>query len=257
MTARPPAPALRLKGGLGGVDAELVAQLATGLGSMNGAFSALAPEQAAEAYGVKVGGLSQMLMECTGFSLVAQGIFSAKTLAGSSIQEAVAWALVPETVYFVQLVLQGRAAKINMNKSGHFVVIAINLFLAHACFTGADHADTALKVWLAWGAINVVAFIAAPEPALKAWGLSSFTATDVVFMRSHGWNVGGLLAAQASQILWGNSPSTAVGHAFLVMAASVLDGLFISKGPEKLGVPVGALYAWLGISCGVAAFTLL
>ena len=48
MTARAPAPALRLKGGLGGVDAQLAAQLANGLFSMNGAFAALAPEQAAE-----------------------------------------------------------------------------------------------------------------------------------------------------------------------------------------------------------------
>ena len=160
-------------------------------------------------------------------------------------------------MYFLQLILQGRAAKIGMGKSGHFLILAINLFLAHACFTGADHVDTTLKVWLAWGAINAVAFIAAPEQSLKAWGLPSFTSTDVVLIRSHGWNVGAFMTAAASQLLWGNSPSTAVGHAFLVVAASVLDNLFISKGSEKLGAPLGAIYAWLGIACGVAAVTLV
>ena len=45
---RAPAPTLRLRGGLGGVDAEkAVAKAATGLGAIHGACLALAPEKAA------------------------------------------------------------------------------------------------------------------------------------------------------------------------------------------------------------------
>ena len=187
--------------------------------------------------------------------MVGTSIFAAKTLAGSSIQEAVGWALVPEIVNIVQMLLQGRAAKINVSENGLWLRLAVNLFVAHAGVTGADHVDTTLKVFNAYRAFNAVAMVAAPEKGLKAWGLSSCSGTDPIFMRSLGWMMGCYATALFSQ-LQGNSAATAVGHTYLVLAASGLSNVFITKGTEKLGGKLGPMYAWYGIACAVAAFTL-
>ena len=48
LVTRPSPPALRLRGGLGDIDPNMVAKVATGLGSVNAIFVALAPEKAGQ-----------------------------------------------------------------------------------------------------------------------------------------------------------------------------------------------------------------
>ena len=48
LVTRPSPPALRLRGGLGDIDPNMVAKVATGLGSVQAVFTALAPEKAGQ-----------------------------------------------------------------------------------------------------------------------------------------------------------------------------------------------------------------
>ncbi|KAJ1482556.1 hypothetical protein T484DRAFT_1803543 [Baffinella frigidus] len=129
--------ALLLRGGLGDVDPTMVAKVATGLGSANALFVALAPKQAAEAYGVKVSGALRWLLEYNGHMLVASAILSGMTLAGFKLRNAVAWSCVPYAVFVLQGILQGRAGKHGVNVAGQFLLLAINAFMMHTCWTNA------------------------------------------------------------------------------------------------------------------------
>ena len=139
----------------------LFAQVATGLGSANAVFFALAPKKAgqvasppaffqiacysafmrsmlqpltadpaaAQAYGVKVGGASAWLLEFCGHRLVASGILAAMTLSGSTLNHAVALSLVPYTVFLLQGILQGRGKKHSVNSAGQYLLLTINAFM--------------------------------------------------------------------------------------------------------------------------------
>ena len=138
-----------------------VAQVATGLGSANALFVALAPKQAGEvaipplpfrmvrcsaamfyrrqpltarpapvqAYGVKVGGASRWLLEYNGHMLLASAILSAMTLAGCELNNAVAWSCVPYAVFVLQGILQGRAGKYDVDVASQFLLLTINAFM--------------------------------------------------------------------------------------------------------------------------------
>ena len=204
---------------------------------------------------MKLGDFSLGLFEDAGWVSSMSAILCAKALAGAAIQEASAWSGVPGTVALVQALLQGRAAKLNVSSAGLWVRLAVQVTAMHACFTGADHADLAMRAIVVWSAVNFATMVAVPEHALKVWGKSSPTTEDVLTIRLLGFQVGCYAAALAS-LLYGNPPATALGHACLVVVAWALDNIFVSKGSEKMGVPLGGTYAWLGIASGVVAFTL-
>ena len=61
--------------------------------------------------------------------LVAAAILAAMTLAGSKLSNAVAWSVVPYTVFCLQAVLQGRPAKLGCDAAGQYLFVAICAFM--------------------------------------------------------------------------------------------------------------------------------
>jgi len=139
-----------------------VAQVATGISSANHVFLALAPGQAGkvaqppqppfriercnencvlgasaadsralllQAYGIKVGGLAEWLLEYCGHQLVAGAILAAMMLTGFKLNKAVAWSFVPKTVFILQGILQSRPAKHGTNVVGQYLNLAIGAFV--------------------------------------------------------------------------------------------------------------------------------
>jgi hypothetical protein len=119
LAGRSAAPTLRLRGGLGGVDSEVVAKLSTGLGVMSGAYLGLAADKACPAYGIKTDGTSdslrKFLLENMGWLLLAVSLTGALTVTGLPLEKAVGWALLPYSVATTQAILQGRPLKLGLD----------------------------------------------------------------------------------------------------------------------------------------------
>jgi hypothetical protein len=64
-----------------------------------------------------------------GHSFAMGAIVAAMTLAGSKLNNAIAWGLVPFTVYTLQGILQGRPQKLGTDIAGQYLIVAINVFM--------------------------------------------------------------------------------------------------------------------------------
>jgi hypothetical protein len=78
------------------------------------------------------------------------------------------------------------------------VELAINIFLAHACFTGAAHSDAALAAFVVWMAVNsfdlVIGFLLCP-PAF------SFSDIEAIFLRALGFSMAAYTAGIVSLLM--------------------------------------------------------
>ena len=75
------------------------------------------------------------LLEFLGHTMLRGSILAAMTLAGSTLNDAVAWSNVPYTVFVLQGILQNRPAKHGVNIAGQYLILAISAFIMHTCFT--------------------------------------------------------------------------------------------------------------------------
>ena len=82
-----------------------------------------------QASGIKLGGRAAWLLEYDGYTLSLGAILAVVSLAGSSLNNAVAWSCLPYTVFVLQGILQGRPAKHGVNAAGQYLELAINLFM--------------------------------------------------------------------------------------------------------------------------------
>jgi hypothetical protein len=91
-TTTVPAPVLKLRGGLAGLDGNQVATYASWLLAANSAVMTLAPEKAVEMYGVKSSSLVvSQFVEYAGSSMLSIAIASILALGGMDFTTAVAW----------------------------------------------------------------------------------------------------------------------------------------------------------------------
>ena len=65
---------LKLRGGLGGIDANQVANIVTGLNGANAAVMALAPEKAGELYGVSESKMTTFFAQWSGLIMFSQAL---------------------------------------------------------------------------------------------------------------------------------------------------------------------------------------
>jgi hypothetical protein len=89
----------------------------------------------------RLGDCSVWLLEYASHTLLRGAILAATTLAGSTLNNAVAWSNVPYTVFVLQGILQGRPAKHGVNAAGQYLILAISAFIMHTCFTVTPRPD--------------------------------------------------------------------------------------------------------------------
>ena len=143
-------------------------------------------------------GFLQGLIGDTGCILVSGVVLIATSLTGSSAKEAVAWSQVPRCVRTLQTLLHHRPKGFPVSAGMQCVELAINIFLAHACFTGAAHSDAALAAFVVWMAVNsldlVIGFLLCP-PAF------SFSDIDAIFLRALGFSMAAYTAGIVSLLM--------------------------------------------------------
>ena len=254
-TAAVPAPVLKLRGGLGGLDGNQVATYASWVLAANSAVMTLAPEKAVEMYGVKAS--SQMMtqfIEYAGNTMLGIAIASILALGGMDFATAVAWGCVPFCVFNVQDVLNDSMTKLGFGKMAKFMPTIVSLVLTAGLFGKLSFLDSAmaLKIFAGWNAINGLGGYFATADFMKAWEGPTMTAVETVmakFMCGTFLVTGifcGSVAFQDADTL------TAIAYAWAGFLATQIDGMFISKDSETMGADKNPQYAWMIIQALVA-----
>jgi len=135
----------------------------------------LAPENTpphAQANGFKLSAFLHEMIGVLGWNLMSETVLLATILIGSSAKEAVAWSLVPRCIptlqmlrkpptpnlaaYVPELRLLGEHPPNWFTVSAwmQYLVLAINVLVAHACLSNASHAGTVLAAFVAFMAVN-------------------------------------------------------------------------------------------------------
>eukprot|EP00286_Rhodomonas_abbreviata_P027143 CAMPEP_0181304542 /NCGR_PEP_ID=MMETSP1101-20121128/9212_1 /TAXON_ID=46948 /ORGANISM="Rhodomonas abbreviata, Strain Caron Lab Isolate" /LENGTH=283 /DNA_ID=CAMNT_0023410319 /DNA_START=62 /DNA_END=913 /DNA_ORIENTATION=- len=248
---------LRLRGGLGDIDPNLVAKIALGPGFANAALCSLAPSKAGEVYGVTLSAISEWITESSGYMLLGAFLLALLTLTGkTSLAHAAAWSIVPGTVGCVKALLNNTPQKCGVAVGGQYFGLAVNAAVTYALFTvKAATATNVIKGWAAWGLLNGIGLWLMPEGAGKAWGCPSLTELDALMFKVFGVNLI-YYAVLLLGLAQGKAPAQAIGYSLIPFTIHMVDSAFISKTNQKFGLANGPNYFWMVFMVVVIAGTL-
>jgi hypothetical protein len=254
-TTTVPAPVLKLRGGLAGLDGNQVATYASWLLAANSAVMTLAPEKAVEMYGVKSSsGVMAQFIAYAGSSMLSIAIASILALGGMDFATAVAWGFVPQCVLNVQGFLNEKMTKMGFGQAAKFMPTIVSLVLTAGLFGKLSFLDTAmaLKITAGWSAINGLGGYFATADFMKAWEGPTMTAVETAIAKLFCGTLvmGGVFAGSVAFL--DSDVLTAIGHTWAGFLATQLDANFISKTTEIIGADKNPQYAWMAVMAVVA-----
>ena len=254
-TTTVPAPVLKLRGGLAGLDGNQVATYASWLLAANSAVMTLAPEKAVEMYGVKSSSMVvSQFVEYAGSSMLSIAIASILALGGMDFATAVAWGFVPQCVLNVQGFLNEKMTKMGFGQAAKFMPTIVSLVLTAGLFGKLSFLDTAmaLKVTAGWSAINGLGGYFATADFMKAWEGPTMTPVETAMAKFFCGTLimGGVFAGSVAFL--DSDVLTAIGHTWAASLATQLDANFISKTTEIIGADKNPQYAWMAVMAVVA-----
>lgn len=247
-------PALKLRGGLSGIDSSAVATGASYLLTANGVLCGLGSDKACEGYGLeKPSFTTGQLVASLGYTQVGLAILSFCALAGMDMPKAIAWSAVPWLVQTIGNLLNDVPAKMGMPQGGMILLLAINAVTAYCGFNGVGP-SWVYNAFACWSMANGVFFALAPKAGAKAWGVEA-DAVESAMMKNFGYMLVAY-AVTAGALLTGSSAVTAIGYGWTAALVSLLDMLFVSKTASTVTSNMTPMYVWLGIQAVVIACTL-
>ena len=254
-TTTVPAPVLKLRGGLAGLDGNQVATYASWLLAANSAVMTLAPEKAIELYGVKASSaMMSQFIAYAGSNMLSIAIASILALGGMDFATAVAWGFVPQCVLNVQGFLNEKMTKMGFGQAAKFMPTIVSLVLTAGLFGKLSFLDTAmaLKIAAGWSAINGLGGYFATADFMKAWEGPTMTPVETAMAKFFCGTLimGGVFAGSVAFL--DSDVLTAIGHTWAASLATQLDANFISKTTEIIGADKNPQYAWMAVMAVVA-----
>jgi hypothetical protein len=247
-------PALKLRGGLAGVDPATAAMVGTVLTGVNGAYCGIAPEPAAQAYGMKSVPFEVVqIIKSLGYTFISAAILAVLSLKGKDLGTALASSSVPWVILTLDNIWNGVAAKMGQPAFAPIMLLAINVAVLYCSFTGTA-VPLAANLYAGWCALNGMFFALAPEKGAEAWGMKA-SAQFAAMMKNFGYSLASFAVLLASLANGVGAPQ-AIGYSFAVMLLSILDGLFVSKTFEVVSDDKTPGYVWMVIQAAVIALTL-
>lgn len=208
---------LKLRGGLGGIDAEKVATIVTGLNAANAGVMALAPEKAGEMYGISESKMSSFFAQWSGLIMFGQALAVYLALGGKSLAEGMGWGMVPICVASIQDFLNDRmVGSLGMSAAAKYMPAVVNLLFTLGLLGKLSFmdADMTMKVSTVWMGAN---------------GLFGYLATDA-WMGGWGGKVSGAAETGMAKLM----ASTMIGGAVLSGASA-----FMGKSALEVRSPLG------------------
>lgn len=257
-TVPKPNSAMRALSVRGGFDATTVATAGTVVGTANALMMTSSPEEAGKIYlpNTPLTPLLTWFMENMAAALTCVTIMSWCLLKGVDSTLAAGFGFIPWLLAGCKALLNNYPGKCGVPAAPQYFVNALNVFGAWAMLTQQAFAPDVIKGFAAWIGLNGVAMALAPKPAIDAWGVKSADATTLVFVKAFGYFMCAN-AAMLAGIALDEPAAKIIGYGWAPCMLSILDGLFVSKNVEKLGMNKDAQYFWLAVQAAVVGGTLL
>jgi hypothetical protein len=246
-------PALRLRGGLAGVDGAQVAKYAGMLLLANGAYCNLAPEPACKAYGMEKPSYDIMQMvKSLGAVNLASGVLALCVLNGVDTNQAIGWASLPWLVLTLDSIFNGAGEKMGQPAFAQPLLLAITSATMYCAFTNTNM-PLAATLNSAWCLLNGLGAALTPTALASAWGMKGDAAFEGM-LKNFGYQLAGYGVVQYF-IANGGDSVKALGYGWVAALLSMIDMNFITKSVDALGVKKEALMGWGVIQAGVVATT--
>jgi hypothetical protein len=247
--------ALKVRGGIGPLEATTAAKLAASVTSVNAGMTALSPSKAGEVYGIETTPFLEWIMEGIGLEFVGLALMSWLSISGASTNTAIGCALLPKTVGTLKTILNDLPAKFGMPKGGFYFRLGLNIFFVVTLLTSQDYAPTVTKIAMYWSAFNGILFALSPQTGSRAWGVPSDDKVDF-FMKSFGYFLTAL-AVQGLALADGAEAAKALGYSFLPLLANLIDANFVGKAVDKFGMDKAPQYFWIVLQVVIILSTLV
>ena len=255
MLKKPTPAVMKLRGGLAGLDPTQVATAAAYLSAVNAGVMSLAPEKAAEMYGIKdPSPVMVQMAEWTGGIMLMIAITSLMAIGGGDFTNALAWGSVPSLIQNVQGLLKGTAGKLGFGTAAQYMPALVSAVLTAGLFGKAGPLDSALalKITAGWQLANGLGCYFVTEPFMGAWEGPAMTSVELAFAKFFGSVMACSGVFVSSVAFLETDTLTAIGYTWAAFLATGLDGLFISKTIEKMGADPTGGYVWSAIQAVVA-----
>jgi hypothetical protein len=247
-------PALKLRGGLAGVDADLAAKSVLALSALNGGYLTLAPKPASEAYGMKSATEMQVSMiESMGALTLGMAIAGFFALSGAEPAKVTAYALILPLVNTAKWLLNGTGKKLGMPDHGQYINGGIMAVAMYCLLTGTGDADVILKAVAAWWGFNGLVAFSAPDKLAGAYGLETMDSDLTALMQSLG---SFLLNFAVFTYLYstGTPAAQAVGQSCVPGLICVLDQQFGRK-MSVASLDANTQIFWVAVMAAAIGFT--
>jgi len=252
---------MKLRGGLAGIDANQVTNVVLTVSAANAGVLALAPKKAGEMYNVASTKWTDFFAQWSGIIMFGQSLTAYLTLIhGMALPKALAWGFVPSVVASIQDFLNDRmVGEMGMSDAAKYMPPLVNLLLTVGLFgkvPGAD-ADLMVKVGAAWMGANGLFGYFATDAWMDGWGGKGLTVVDKGMGKLMASTMMGSGAYIAASVLGGKSDLEAYGAMMALYALTSLDGAFVSKSMEAMGVDLSKALFWAAIQLANAAVVFL
>lgn len=252
-----PKPALlKLRGGLGGIDANQVANAVSILNQANAAVMSLAPEKAGEMYGVPESKMSTFFAQWSGLMMFAQSLGVYLALGGKSLAEGLAWGFIPSCVASVQDFLNDRmVGSLGMSQAAKYMPAIVNILLTLGLFGKLSFmdADMTMKVLTGWMGANGLFGYLATDAWMEGWGGSVSGAAETGMAKLMASCMIGGAALTGASAFMGKSTLESFGMAMGVYALTQIDSIYISKSIQAMGVDPNKGLFWLVVQLATVA----
>ena len=248
---------LKLRGGLGGIDATQVGTAVSVLNMANAGVMSLAPEKAGEMYGVAETKMTSFFAQWSGLMMFAQSLAVYLALKdGKSLAEGLGWGFLPSCVASVQDFLNDRmVGSLGMSQASKYMPAIVNVLLTLGLLGKLSFmdADLTMKVLAGWLGANGLFGYVATDAWMEGWGgsVSGAAETGMAKLMASTMMAGAALAGASA--LLGKSALESFGAAMGVYALTQIDSMYISKSLEAMGVDANKGLFWLVIQLATVA----
>lgn len=254
--AKPKPALLKLRGGLGGIDATQVGTAVSVLNMANAGVMSLAPEKAGEMYGVAETKMTSFFAQWSGLMMFAQSLAVYLALGGKSLAEGLGWGFVPSCVASVQDFLNDRmVGSLGMSQAAKYMPALVNVLLTLGLLGKLSFmdADLTMKVVTGWMGANGLFGYLATDAWMEGWGGSVSGAAETGMAKLMASTMIAGAALTGASAFMGKSALESFGVAMGVYALTQIDSLYISKSLEAMGVDTNKGLFWLVIQLATVA----
>jgi hypothetical protein len=244
---------LAVRGGAGPIDPQALAKWTTGMNLVNSIYTYLLPDKVREVYKIPYSPLSTLIFQRHGIVLLACTLLAYCLLfQETSVETAVGVSTLPFIIDYARSELAGEPKKFGWGPMhSQLVPLAFAAVTCYGCLNSKDWANTTMKVYSVWLAMNGVLAGFAPDSFEMLWYVKL---TDI---QKHGFQWRGFFlldyAVYIGCLAWGVAPMKALGYAWVPATLANVYFNVLSNTTKDFGMNRPMLFAWMVLGIVITA----